>query len=84
MRKVGEILKTTREAKHISQQEVASHLNLKIGQVEAIENGNWGSLPEAAYVKGFIKNYAHFLHLDSEKLLALHRAEYDERKFIKP
>jgi|SRR5579872_6163682 len=84
MRKVGEILKTSRESKHINQEEIAKHLFIKKEQVEAIESGNWAKLPESAYVKGFIKNYAHLLHLDAEKLLALYRAEYDERKFVKP
>ena len=83
MKKLGELLKETRTAKHISTEEVAKRLLLKKEQVEALENGNWAALPEAAYVKGFIKNYAHFLGLDSNHLLALHRAEYDEKKFTK-
>lgn len=83
MRKLGEILKETREQKHISQEEAASHLLQKKEIIQAIEDGNWKELPEAAYTKGFIKSYANFLGLDPERLLALHRAEYDERKYKK-
>lgn len=84
MKKLGEILKETRISKHISQGEVASHLLQKKEVIEALEEGNWAALPDAAYVKGFIKNYANFLGLDDSRLLALHRAEYDERKYAKP
>jgi cytoskeletal protein RodZ len=83
MKKLGEILKEARLSKHISQKEAAGHLLLKTEIIESLEAGNWSALPEAAYVKGFIKNYAEFLGLDASRLLALHRAEYDEKKYTK-
>ena len=81
MKKLGEILKETRLAKHLSQEEVASQLLLKKEIIEALEEGDWASLPDSAFTKGFIKNYASLLDLDAHRLLALYRAEYDERKF---
>lgn len=84
MKKLGEILAETRVEKNITQEDVAVDLRIKVDVVQALEEGDWGALPEAAYVKGFIKNYAEFLGLDSNRLLALHRAEYDERKYQKP
>lgn len=84
MKKLGEILKDTRISKKITQEDVAKELRIKADVIQALEEGDWGSLPEAAYVKGFIKNYSDFLGLDSNRLLALHRAEYDERKYIQP
>ena len=83
MQKLGEILKETREKKHVPISKVAQTLHLKPDVIEAIEAGNWGYLPHHSYVKGFIKNYADFLGLDSNRLLALHRAEYDERQYNK-
>ena len=82
MQSLGEILRDKRLEKRISIDEVAKHLIQKKEVIEALENGNWGALPDAAYVKGFIKSYANFLGLDSSRLLALHRAEYDERKYV--
>lgn len=84
MKKLGEILKEQRVARHLSTEEVASELLFKKEVVQALEDGDWGALPEAATVKGFIKNYADLLELDSGHLLALHRAEYDERKYTTP
>ena len=74
MKKLGELLKEARLKKRISQQEAAKNLLLKKEVIDALE---------AAYVKGFIKSYADFLGVDSTRLLALHRAEYDERKYEK-
>lgn len=81
MKKLGEILKDTRVSKGITQDEVARHLLQKKEIVQALEQGDWSALPDPAYTKGFIKNYADFLGLDATRLLALHRAEYDERKY---
>lgn len=70
--------------RHLTTEEVASQLLFKKEVVQALEEGDWGALPEAATVKGFIKNYADLLELDAGRLLALHRAEYDERKYVTP
>lgn len=81
MRKLGEILKEARLAQKISTQTAAKKLLLKEEVLTALEEDNWESLPEKAYIAGFIKNYADFLSLDSARLLALFRGQYDERKF---
>lgn len=83
MKKLGEILSEARSQKRLSQEEVARSLLFKKEVIKALEEGDWASLPEAAYVRGFIKNYADLLGLDARRLLALHRAEYDERKYLK-
>ncbi|MCR4324602.1 MAG: helix-turn-helix domain-containing protein [Candidatus Curtissbacteria bacterium] len=81
MRTLGELLRTTREQKRLSQEEIASKLLLKKEFIEALEEGRWESLPEPAYVRGFIRSYADMLGLDDKHLLALYRAEYDEKKY---
>ncbi len=83
MKKLGDILRETRQEQQLSQNEVAKELLLKPEILDAIEIGDWESLPDPAYVRGFIKNYAQLLGLDSIRLLALYRAEYDEKKFPK-
>ncbi len=83
MKKLGELLHEARLAKNISTHEAAGELLLKPEILEALEADNWQSLPEPAYVRGFIKNYADLLGLDSHRLLALYRGQYDEKKFPK-
>lgn len=59
---------------------VSRELHIKKENLEALENADWQSLPEPAYVQGFIKNYSDYLGLDSKYLLALYRREYDPKK----
>lgn len=83
MQKVGEILKEQRQTQNLSIKKVARELLLKEEIITALEEENWASLPESAYIQGYIKNYAKLLDLDSTRLLALFRGEYDARKFAK-
>lgn len=84
MKRVGEILKEQRQAQNLSIKKVARQLLLKEEVITALEEENWANLPEPAYIQGYIKNYAKLLDLDSTRLLALFRGEYDARKFTKP
>lgn len=83
MKRVGEILRETRLAQNLSTKIVAKNLLLKEEVVTAIEEEDWVKLPEPAYIQGYIKNYAKLLALDSTRLLALFRGQYDARKFSK-
>lgn len=83
MKQVGEILREGREALHLSTRRVAKNLLLKVDVITAIEQEDWAKLPEPAYIQGYIKNYAKLLGLDSTRLLALFRGQYDARKFAK-
>lgn len=83
MRQVGEILREARETQHLSTRTVAKNLLLKEEVIFAIEEEDWAKLPEPAYIQGYIKNYAKLLGLDSTRLLALFRGQYDARKFAK-
>ncbi len=50
--------------------DVAHQLKLSPAQVEAMEAGNYQSLPGAVFVRGFIRNYARLVKLDPLPLLA--------------
>ncbi|MBI2012640.1 helix-turn-helix domain-containing protein [Candidatus Curtissbacteria bacterium] len=81
MKTSGELLREARKSKRISLATAAADLHLKKENLEAIEGGNWPSLPEPTFVKGFIKSYAQYLGLSTDHVLALHRREYDESKY---
>lgn len=83
MKQLGELLREARLSQSISTHEAALELRLKPEILEALEKEDWKSLPDPAYVRGFIKNYSNFLKLDSARLLALYRGQYDEKKFPK-
>jgi len=67
---VGEQLRTARKARGLAVLDIAQALKLGARQVEALENGDWAFLPGATFVRGFIRNYARLLQLDSAPLMA--------------
>jgi len=83
METFGQILESNRVAKKISIEKASQKLLIKTSHLEALEKENWQELPESTFVKGFIVSYSKFLGLNSEKMLALYRREYDEKKFPK-
>ena len=66
--KVGQELALAREAKGMSQEQIADILNLTLANVIAIENDDYESLPGWTYVSGYLRAYARLLGLDSDGL----------------
>ncbi len=65
----GATLTAAREAKGLSVSEVADRLKLTARQVEALEAEEWSLLPNAVFVRGFLRNYARLLEIDADSLL---------------
>jgi cytoskeleton protein RodZ len=66
----GARLKFERERLGLSVADVAGRLRLHPNQVRAIEQEALSELPEAAYVRGFVRSYARVLNADPAPLLA--------------
>ncbi len=66
----GEALRKGRETAGLSQQQVAQELRLKPDVVGALERNDYDSLPESAYIKGYLRTYARLVGLDAERLIA--------------
>ncbi|HZX30267.1 MAG TPA: RodZ domain-containing protein [Rhodocyclaceae bacterium] len=64
MPSVGSQLKAAREGKQMSVGDIAMALKLGSRQVEALENGDWHSLPGQTFIRGFVRNYARLLQID--------------------
>jgi cytoskeleton protein RodZ len=67
---VGATLRAAREARQLGLADVAQRLKLGVRQIEALENGDWAGLPGSTFVRGFVRNYARMLGIESESLLA--------------
>lgn len=65
----GNVLKAEREAQGLSLSEVCKSLRLSINQIQAIEQDDFVNLPKQSIVRGFIRNYARLLKIDSEPIL---------------
>lgn len=68
---LGTILREARESLGFSVADVAAQIKFAPRQIEALEADNFKSLPEAAFVRGFVRSYAKILHLDMESLLTM-------------
>jgi cytoskeleton protein RodZ len=75
---VGRALRDARERQGISVSEVAASLKLHPRQIQALEAGQFDSLPGMAFVRGFLRNYARYLKLDPAPLLATLDVAVDE------
>lgn len=69
MKEIGEKLKAAREEHGVSIEEAAEDLNLRVSQIENIEQGNLKVFKDVFYLKCFIRDYAKYLGLDEEKLM---------------
>jgi len=67
----GRALAAAREARGLSQADVAAQLRLHPKQVQAIEAEDLEALPEGPFVRGYMRNYARLVDLPAEPLLAL-------------
>jgi cytoskeleton protein RodZ len=65
----AEDLRTMREALGLSVAGAASQMRLAARQVEALERGDWDSLPGLAFVKGALRSYGRLLNADASPLI---------------
>ncbi|BBB93114.1 MAG TPA: DUF4115 domain-containing protein [Methylomusa anaerophila] len=70
---VGEILRSEREKKGFSIKDVEREISIRALYLNAIEEGNYSIIPGEVYLKGFIRNYANFLGLDVQQIMAVYR-----------
>ena len=68
---VGHILRKARTARGMSIDDVSRQLRLSVQQVEAIEKEDYEKLPGRTFLRGFIRNYANLLQLNSVPLLQM-------------
>lgn len=80
MKTVGEILASQRIKKKLALEEVSRKTKIKISYLQAIETNQFESLPPAAFVKGFIQNYAKAVGANPDTALAIFRRDYIEDK----
>lgn len=71
---MGAALKSAREQRNMTVEDVCIHLRISPHQVKALESDDFAALPEAMITRGFIRNYARLLEIDAEPLLQAYRA----------
>lgn len=87
MKTAGQILKENRIKKEINLNDVTRETKIRKPYLLALEKDDYQSLPSVATTKGFIKNYAQFLGLEPERVVAIFKRDYrrtQEQKGVFP
>ncbi|MDO8583491.1 MAG: helix-turn-helix domain-containing protein, partial [bacterium] len=79
----GQRLQEERESRGLTIEEVSKATKIRASFLSSIEKGEYKKLPSGTYAHGFVRNYAKFLGLPENELLALFKREYDGEKFVK-
>lgn len=83
MRTVGEMFKEERIKKNISLSEVEDKIRVREKFITALEDNNWSVFSSKVYIVGLIKTYSKFLGLDSKKMTAFFRRDYERKEDVK-
>jgi cytoskeleton protein RodZ len=78
-RKLGEILLMARQSRGIELERAARDTKIRARYLSALESGEFRELPGAVYTKGFLRNYAQYLGLDPDVIVAHYRRELGGR-----
>lgn len=73
METIGDLLRTEREKKGLSIKEIETAISIRALYITAIEEGNYSIVPGEVYLKGFIRNYANYLGLNGQEIVASYR-----------
>jgi cytoskeleton protein RodZ len=71
----GDRLRTEREKRSVSLDEVSASTRIRRSYLEALEQNEFGALPGAVFNRGFVRAYADYLGLDPELLLRAYARE---------
>ncbi len=69
MDEFGHILREARETKGLTIKDVQQEIRINTAYIEALEQGDYDTLPTPVHARGFLRNYARFLRLDPQPLL---------------
>ncbi len=80
MKTTGQILHESRLAQKLDLEDIARITKIRSQALRIIEADDYSHLPDSTVAKGFIRNYAKFLNLNPEHVLAVFRRDFIENK----
>lgn len=76
----GTRLRKAREARGLSHEDVAARLHMSVTYVKAIDADDYERLPETAFVKGYMRNYARLVGVPADEVANLFQQMVDEER----
>ncbi|HET7477963.1 MAG TPA: RodZ domain-containing protein [Rubrobacteraceae bacterium] len=77
---IGPTLEKARLQRELTLDEVEQATKIRKRYIQAIEKDDYGVLPDAVYVQGFVKTYANYLGLNGEELAGELRSRRQSRR----
>lgn len=74
-REIGKLLTKAREQLSLTRKDVADKLNLKEQIISALDTGDYSELPQATYIRGYIRSYARIIDVNAQTLLNMYEQE---------
>lgn len=74
MDNLGELLKTAREAKNLTLDQVSEDTKVRKVYLKALEENDFKEIPGEVFVKGTIRTYGNYLEMDGVKLVEQYKA----------
>lgn len=81
---VGGILKSQRKKLNMTQNEVASKLNLDVSYIAAIEEDDFSQITSMSYVNGYIRSYARLLKIPEQQIMEMCQQKSDKESNLVP
>src|SRR5262245_34263106 len=84
---LGEYLRSEREKRNITIEQVASATKISLKLLHSLENDNYDALPAKPFVRGFVTSYVRYVGLDYREVLARFEPYLEEKsgsKFKRP
>lgn len=75
MKTVGTILREARVARGLKESDIERAIKIREKYIRAIESDAFHELPSPSYAKGFVRNYASYLGLSTESIMAFFRRQ---------
>jgi len=80
MQTAGDLLLNARLKKKLTYTQVSKLIKIPVKTLKALEKNQFQKLPPATYIKGFIKNYAQLVNLNSQKTIAVFKRDYHKHQ----
>ena len=66
---IGDLLRRERERQNLSIKDIEKATSIRALYIDAIEKGEYKTLPGEVYAKGFVRNYANYLKLNANEVV---------------
>lgn len=80
LKTIGSLLKEKRKERNLTIEQVAEITKIRSKYLSALEESRYEEFSSDVYLKGFLRNYARFLEISTDRALAMYRRENEYKQ----